>query len=155
MQGRQFFRRLGLQARAQHLAQQRVQAIPGFAIVALDLGDEQVVAVEPRQLSEHPRQRVGLTEQSRAQRCTEALADRGTGEQTQVVGRQAHQHLAFEIAGEGVGIAYLYAVEPRYLLGLEVDGKQLQAGNPAIGKFVQHGCVARVDAAQMFTQKAL
>ncbi|MCY1401983.1 hypothetical protein D9M71_171130 [compost metagenome] len=132
-----------------------MQAIPGFAIVALDLGNEQVVAVQPSQLGEHPRQRMGLAEQGRTQRCTEALAYRSTGEQAQVVGLQAYQYFTFEIAGKSVGIAYLYAVEPRYLLGLEVDGKQLQAGHPPIGELMQHGRVACVDAAQMLTQKTL
>ncbi|MNV05536.1 hypothetical protein D3C71_958770 [compost metagenome] len=155
VQGLSLLQRAGLKTRTQYAAQQRMQAIPGFAVVALDLSNEQIVAVEPRQLGHHARDGVGLTEQRRAQRGAEAFADRSARQQTQVFRFQANQHLTFEILGEGVGIADLHPVKPGHLLGLEIDSKQLQAGDPAVGEFVQHGSVARVDGTKVLTQEML
>ncbi|MCY1458591.1 hypothetical protein D9M71_759870 [compost metagenome] len=67
MQAHQALLRLCFQACAQHLAQQRMQAVPGFTVVTLDLSDEQVVAVQAGQLGEHPRNGMGLAEQRGAQ----------------------------------------------------------------------------------------
>ncbi|MNP25731.1 hypothetical protein D3C76_1185530 [compost metagenome] len=61
-----FLLRPGRQPRTQYAAQQRVQAIPGLAVVALDLGNEQVVAIEPRQLGHHAGDGVRLADQRRA-----------------------------------------------------------------------------------------
>ncbi|MNJ29117.1 hypothetical protein D3C77_236750 [compost metagenome] len=145
---------LGLQATEQDLAQQWVQAIPGLLVMALDLGDEQVVAVQAGQLGEHPGDGMGLAQQGCAQRGAKAFADRHPGQQAQVVRRQAHQHFTLEVTGKGTGIAHLDPVEATALLGLQVHGKQLQPRDPAIGQLMQHRRIARVDAAQLLAQEA-
>ncbi|MCY1222853.1 hypothetical protein D9M72_349600 [compost metagenome] len=143
------------EAPQQHFAQQRVQAVPGFAMaVAADLRDEQVVARQMRQPRGDLGGGFGPAQQGGAQRAAKAVAQRHAGEQAEVIRRQPHQHLALEIAGKGLCVAHLDRVVRSAALALQVDGKELQAGGPAVGEFMQPAGIAGVDVAQLFLQEA-
>ena len=61
-------------ARLQHLAQQRMQPVPGFLVMRTDLADEQIVTVQAHEARRHAGQRMRLAQQRRAQRRTETIA---------------------------------------------------------------------------------
>ncbi|MCY1397123.1 hypothetical protein D9M71_121130 [compost metagenome] len=149
------FRALLHQPGAQHLAQQGMQAIPGFAVVALHGGDEEVVGIQPGQAVDDARHVPRRAEQAGAERGAEAVADGGAGQQAQVLAFQARQHLALEVAGEGTGVAYLHRHERPALAGLEVEGEELQAGDPAIRQFMQPFRGVPVDAAELLAEIAI
>ncbi|MNX90274.1 hypothetical protein D3C86_1223170 [compost metagenome] len=148
-------RRAERKARQEHLAQQRVQAIPALAVVAADLADEEVLRIQVRKARGHARHGLRLPEQRGAQRRAETVAGRHAGEQVEVFRRQAHQHFALEIACEGLRVAHLDRRETAAMLGLEIDREQLQAGDPAVGEVVQGARVFGLDAAELFAQEAL
>ncbi|MGT2457979.1 hypothetical protein ACU4GI_34405 [Cupriavidus basilensis] len=156
---------LCLAARAEALeqgfAQQRMQPIPGFPVGPVDGRDEQVVVVEAGEQGDHFGGALRLLVQRHAKRCAEALACRSAHQQLRLGGRQARQHFAFEIAGEGAGILHIGAHEAVGAglraavlpVPLPVRGEQLQPGYPAIGQFVQLARVARADIAELRLQE--
>ncbi|MCY1559847.1 hypothetical protein D9M68_969230 [compost metagenome] len=99
--------RPGGKAAKQRLAQQRMNAIPGLGVVAADGRDKEVVRHHPRQALPDVCRVPGPTQDIRAQRHAEALADGHAGEHVEVFGGEVNQHLAFEEAGEGACVAQL------------------------------------------------
>ncbi|MNV45838.1 hypothetical protein D3C71_1376470 [compost metagenome] len=136
MQRTAFVARQPFQARQQDLAQQRMHAIPGLAVVAADLADEQVLAIEACQPQRHVRTGVRQHQQRGAQGGAETVAQGQPREQRQLIGRQVRQHFAFEVAGKGLRVAHLHPGIRGAALGLPVDHEQLQTGHPAIGEWV-------------------
>ena len=138
--------------RKQHFAQQGMKAIPAFVLMATDLDDEQIAAVQPDQPRGHARNGVRLADQGRAQGCAKAAADRHAGQQLLVVLGELLQDLALEILGEGTRIAQCSGRKASPLLRLDIQREQLQSGDPAVGQIVQPAGVARADPAKLVTQ---
>ncbi|MNP78626.1 hypothetical protein D3C76_1762860 [compost metagenome] len=53
-----------------------MQSVPGFFVVALDLRNEQVIAVQAGQLAHHPGNRMRLADEPGTQRGRESVANR-------------------------------------------------------------------------------
>ncbi|MCY1177650.1 hypothetical protein D9M73_179660 [compost metagenome] len=142
---------LGLTAQmlAQYLAQQRVEAVPGFPVVALDLGDEQVIAVEAGQLAHHPGNRVRLANKPGAQGGGEAIADRRTRQQLPVFEWQVDQHLLLEVLRKGPGASHLHTIDAAAVPGFQVDSEQLQASHPTVGQVMQGLGIVSADLAKL------
>ncbi|MCY1513916.1 hypothetical protein D9M68_484390 [compost metagenome] len=147
----------------QGLAQQRVQAVPGFALGAGRGGDEEVLLLQPREQGQHLMLAQRLFAQRLAQRCGKAFARGRAHQQLGFVGRQPRQDFALEIFGEGAGVLHVGLHEAAGkgdaagvgLLAFPVRGEQLQAGDPAVGLLVQQARIARADLAQLGTQEVL
>ncbi|MNJ61654.1 hypothetical protein D3C77_574560 [compost metagenome] len=142
---------LGLTAQvvAQDFAQQRMEAVPGFPVVALDLSNEQVLAVQAGQLAHHPGNGMRLADQPGTQGRGKAVAKRSAGQQLQVSRGQVLQHFLLEVLCKCTRTTNLHAVKATAVLGLQVDREQLQAGHPAIGQVVQDLGVVLADLTKL------
>ncbi|MCY1220700.1 hypothetical protein D9M72_327250 [compost metagenome] len=149
--------RPGLEARAQHVTQQRMNAPPGGRIVrAATARHEQPFAREPAQQCRAARRRGGrLAEQGRAQRRVEARRHGAAHHQPQLVRCQSRQHLVLEVGRKSLGIAHaLDLLRQRARPTAQRHAQQLQAGGPAVGQRMQAIGDALVGARQPTAQEA-
>ncbi|MNH16927.1 hypothetical protein D3C79_765790 [compost metagenome] len=121
------------QARGEEVAEQRMKAIPGLAVIGLDAKDQQIVFVQALQ---HGLRRVTAGHRLR-QRGIEAPADADAFHEGRKLGGQMGHDVFSQVALQVVGAPAHFAQRAtRIRIAAQEDDDQLQGGRPAAGELV-------------------